>query len=183
MGARARTAPLGGSIWAALRASLPGGPSLAAGSPPPSVASVAAAAVAHMPGLSTTVGVHGGILLAGIWAFAVAGVAMNLGAFGPTSQATRSGFSLLMGWLVLLSGRALLESMPAGCLRLLFWGGVAYSAGVPFYIRGRKSPAFHVAWHMWVMLAAGLHFGAVYLYVVRGGGGGAVADVVSAVAR
>lgn len=176
-------APLGGSIWAALRASLPGGPSLAAGSPPPSVASVAAAAVAHMPGLSTTVGVHGGILLAGIWAFAVAGVAMNLGAFGPTSQATRSGFSLLMGWLVLLSGRALLESMPAGCLRLLFWGGVAYSAGVPFYIRGRKSPAFHVAWHMWVMLAAGLHFGAVYLYVVRGGGGGAVADVVSAVAR
>lgn len=179
----AAAAPLGGSIWAALRASLPGGPSLAAGSPPPSVASVAAAAVAHMPGLSTTVGVHGGILLAGIWAFAVAGVAMNLGAFGPTSQATRSGFSLLMGWLVLLSGRALLESMPAGCLRLLFWGGVAYSAGVPFYIRGRKSPAFHVAWHMWVMLAAGLHFGAVYLYVVRGGGGGAVADVVSAVAR
>ncbi|GAB0488910.1 hypothetical protein MMPV_000123 [Pyropia vietnamensis] len=175
----AAASPAGDSLFSFLLASLPGGASLARRRS--SSASSVAAAVSRIPGLPTTAGVHGGVLLAGIWALAVAGVAMNLGAFGSTTQATRSGFSLLMGWLVVLSGRGLLVSMPPGCLRLIFWGGVAYSAGVPFYIRGRKSPAYHVAWHMWVMLAAGLHFGAVYLYVVRGGG--RVAEVVSAVAR
>lgn len=176
----AAASPHSHSVLSFLLGCLPGGASLARG-PSPLVTTMAAA-FSRMPGLPTTAGIHGGVLLAGIWAFAVAGVAMNLGAFGPTTQATRSGFSLLMGWLVVLSGRALLVSMPPGCLRLIFWGGVAYSAGVPFYIRGRRSPAYHVAWHMWVMLAAGLHFGAVYLYVVRGGGGG-VAGVVSAVVR
>ncbi|CAM9725919.1 unnamed protein product [Pylaiella littoralis] len=72
-----------------------------------------------------------------------------------------------LGLSVLLVWDAVLEQMHQGELLLIAGGGMAYVGGVIFFILGEKVPAFHIVWHVFVMVASSLHWFAVYNYTVQ----------------
>jgi hemolysin III len=55
------------------------------------------------------------------------------------------------------------ERLPVGCIHLLILGGVAYTAGVPFFVRDNNLD--HAIWHLFVLSGSVMHWLAVYLYV------------------
>lgn len=72
---------------------------------------------------------------------------------------------LAMGWMVVLVMKPLAAALPTGGLWLLALGGVAYSAGVFFYVKDRI-PFNHAIWHVFVFAGTVLQFLSVLLYVL-----------------
>ena len=52
-----------------------------------------------------------------------------------------------------------------GALKLLIIGGLAYTIGALFYALKRVRYT-HAIWHVFVLIGAGSHFLAIYLYVI-----------------
>lgn len=71
------------------------------------------------------------------------------------------GLYLLMGWLGVLTGRAMIDQIsPTG----IFWlaaGGLAYTIGVIFYATGSRLRFGHLVWHLFVMAGTACHVCAV----------------------
>ncbi len=94
-----------------------------------------------------------------IWGLAVAGVGMKLvytGRFRLLSTAVYVG----MGWLVLIAIGPLTRSLGPVTLAWLVAGGVAYTAGTPFY-HSRRVPYAHAVWHLFVLAGSVCHAVAV----------------------
>jgi hemolysin III len=65
-----------------------------------------------------------------------------------------------MGWLVLIAFRPLILHVPLPSLAWLVAGGVAYTAGVFFFV-SKRSRYTHFVWHLFVLLGTTCHFLAV----------------------
>lgn len=78
-------------------------------------------------------------------------------------------FSLAMyfccAWSSLVCFPDLIEALPVEAVWLLAAGGVAYTSGVPFFVRNNNLD--HSIWHVFVLIGAVLHWLMVYLYVAR----------------
>ncbi|WP_299155234.1 hemolysin III family protein [uncultured Acinetobacter sp.] len=72
---------------------------------------------------------------------------------------------LLMGWLAVLVIDDMQQYLSAQSLTLLIIGGLAYTVGALFYALKRVRYA-HAIWHIFVLIGAGSHFLAIYLYVI-----------------
>ena len=70
----------------------------------------------------------------------------------------------LMGWLVVLALRTVLQVLAPAGVALLVAGGVAYTAGIYFYKSQRKYS--HFIWHLFVLAGSVLHYLCVALYCV-----------------
>lgn len=116
--------------------------------------------------LITLEGPTGWWLFAIIWSLAAAGVVFKLFFTGRFDRVS-VGLYLAMGWLVVLFGRPVLESLPLGGIILLAAGGLAYSLGAIFYL-WRSLPFNHTVWHVFVLAGSVLQFLAVLFYVVPG---------------
>jgi hemolysin III len=68
-----------------------------------------------------------------------------------------------MGWAALLCLPQMKERLPIGCIQLIVLGGVAYTAGVPFFVRDNNLD--HAIWHLFVLSGSVLHWLAVFIYV------------------
>ncbi|MBJ6726167.1 PAQR family membrane homeostasis protein TrhA [Geomesophilobacter sediminis] len=73
-------------------------------------------------------------------------------------------FYLIMGWIVVVAIKPLSASLPPDGLKLLFTGGVTYTAGVIFYAWDRI-PYNHAIWHLFVLSGSACHFLAIFYYV------------------
>jgi hemolysin III len=99
-------------------------------------------------------GAWGWSLLGVIWGLAVVGIALKLlfiGRFRVVSTLTYVG----MGWLVLLAVGPLVRALPVPTLVWLLAGGIAYTAGTPFY-HGRVRYT-HAIWHVFVAAGSVCH--------------------------
>ena len=67
---------------------------------------------------------------------------------------------LLMGWCCGFIFHTMLANLSPFALRMLFYGGVAYSAGTVFYLIRREF--CHAVWHVFVLAGAVLQAIAVY---------------------
>lgn len=103
-------------------------------------------------------------MLALVWTIALLGVFLKL-KYKHRLKALRVATYLVMGWLVVLTGDALVASLPEDGLWLLAVGGVVYTLGVVFYL-GHKIPYNHAIWHCFVLGGSVCHFFAVYHYVM-----------------
>ncbi|MBP7340957.1 MAG: hemolysin III family protein [Smithellaceae bacterium] len=116
--------------------------------------------------LVTLRGALGWTLLGVIWLLAVLGVLFKI-FFIHRFQIVSTIAYVLMGWIIILAIKPLLEALPAGGLAFLVAGGLAYSLGVIFYA-WKKLPFNHAIWHLFVLAGSICHFFAVLLYVVPG---------------
>ena len=55
---------------------------------------------------------------------------------------------------------------PPEALRLLGISGTLYVTGVIFYAKGVTTPIYHVVFHMFVLVAAAVHWWMVYRYIL-----------------
>jgi hemolysin III len=108
--------------------------------------------------------VSGPIALTLVWFCAIVGVLMGLNVIRAASV-TRAYFALAMGWSGIFPLRTIFERMEPEIMVLVFAGGIAYSAGVYWYIGGRRKPMMHVVWHLAVLLGGGLHYAALWRHV------------------
>jgi hemolysin III len=103
-------------------------------------------------------------LLGCLWLFGGLGIAVE--AMYPTWK-WKGTFSLSMylgmGWAALLCLPHMKERLPTGCIHLVVLGGVAYTAGVPFFVRNNNLD--HAIWHLFVLSGSILHWMAVFIYV------------------
>ena len=72
---------------------------------------------------------------------------------------------LLLGWLIVIAIKPLLEVMEPGGLWMLLIGGLFYTFGVIFYVWD-SLPFNHAIWHLFVMGGSISHFLMVLLYVI-----------------
>jgi hemolysin III len=72
---------------------------------------------------------------------------------------------VLMGWMVVIAAKPLLERVPPGAIAWLVAGGVAYTAGLVFFA-SKRIPHHHAIWHVFVLAGSICHYIAVLLYVV-----------------
>ena len=90
-----------------------------------------------------------------IWGLAVAGVTFKFFFTGRFPLVSTSVY-LLMGWLVLVAAVPMLRSMQLTTLAWLAAGGIAYTAGTPFYHAVRMRYA-HAVWHVFVLAGSVCH--------------------------
>jgi hemolysin III len=109
-------------------------------------------------------GVWGWSLFGTIWSLAIAGSMLELGLLKRYHKAAVYLY-VAMGWVAMIAFKPLSESLSTGGMALLIAGGVAYTAGVPFYL-ARRLPYHHTVWHFFVLAGSVLHYLAVLLYVL-----------------
>ena len=109
-------------------------------------------------------GAWGWSLFGAIWALAVAGSALELGLL-KHSRKLAVLLYVAMGWVGMIAFKPLSAHLQTGGMVLLIAGGVAYTAGVPFYL-ARRMPYHHTVWHFFVLAGSVLHYLAVLLYVI-----------------
>ena len=110
-------------------------------------------------------------VLRGGWGWSLFGVIWGLAVIGIFLKSFRgiryprlsTAVYLMMGWLVLIALKPLVDNVPAWGLFWLVAGGVAYTAGVGFYASRRMRYA-HFVWHLFVMAGSACHFVAVLRY-------------------
>jgi len=108
-------------------------------------------------------------VLRGAWGWTLFGLIWTLATLGIAAKTTRFGFRfhktsvllyVVMGWLIVIAGRPMMNSLSRFELGWLLAGGLFYTAGVPFYLW--KSQRYtHAIWHAFVLAGVACHFVAV----------------------
>lgn len=100
-----------------------------------------------------------------VWGLAVVGIVFKT-TLGTRFELLSTFIYLGMGWLGIVAIRPVMELVPRPGLLFLLLGGLAYTAGVGFYVRDHKLLFGHAIWHMFVLTGSALHFFAVLFWVV-----------------
>ncbi|MDT8368892.1 MAG: hemolysin III family protein [Longimicrobiales bacterium] len=100
-------------------------------------------------------------LLGVIWGLATAGVVFKLFFTGRWPRLSTAIY-LLMGWLIVIAAVPLVRALDPAALAWLVAGGLAYTAGVPFYQMVRFRYA-HAVWHLFVLAGSACHAVAIGL--------------------
>ncbi|MEI2429898.1 hemolysin III family protein [Lysobacter yananisis] len=107
----------------------------------------------------------GALLLAIVWPAAAIGIALKLrAAIGRRWLST--AIYVAMGWVVVIAAHPFLQHFARPTLLWLAAGGLAYTAGTPFYLMSRRRPALHAWWHGFVIAGSAFHFIAVATLVL-----------------
>ncbi|MCU0847431.1 MAG: hemolysin III family protein [Spirochaetes bacterium] len=114
--------------------------------------------------LVTLRGPWGWSILGTVWGIAVLGIvfkAFFTGRFRIASTLTY----VIMGWIVIIAVKPVMESLPREGLIWLLMGGISYTAGIIFY-SWKRLPFNHSIWHLFVLGGSTLHFFTIFLYVL-----------------
>ena len=105
-------------------------------------------------------GVWGWTILGLIWAFAVFGTLLKATRGTTRHRKLAMCLYLGMGWSALIAIRPLTLAVPVSALLWLLAGGVAYTAGVLFFVNKRLRYG-HFVWHLFVLAGWSCHFAAI----------------------
>ena len=106
----------------------------------------------------------GSRLLVAVWGIGAFGTILRLRY--PTRFDSVSIFLyLLMGWIGASALDSFLPTVPPGVTALIVAGGVTYTLGIPFYLSESVFRWGHVVWHLFVLVASAMHFGAILLAI------------------
>ena len=106
----------------------------------------------------------GWILFGVVWLLALIGMCFKL-FFAGRFNVLSTIIYLLMGWMVAIAFKPMVEYIPGGGLYWLLAGGLSYSLGVIFYL-WKRIPYHHAIWHLFVLGGSICHFFAVLFYVL-----------------
>ena len=114
--------------------------------------------------LITLRGPWGWTLFGIIWALALIGIAQEI-LIGKKTRKYSLFIYFLMGWLIVVAIKPLLETLPEKGIWWLTAGGLAYTLGIFFFLLDEKVKHFHGIWHMFVLAGSICQFVCLYLYV------------------
>ncbi|MCO6149154.1 hemolysin III family protein [Flavobacterium sp. NRK1] len=99
-----------------------------------------------------------------IWGFAIAGFIFK---FSPLRRSEKLSLALyaIMGWLIIIAIKPLIENLAAGALYYLLGGGLCYTIGIYFFAK-EKIPYNHTIWHLFVLSGSALHFFGIFFYLI-----------------
>ena len=98
------------------------------------------------------------------WGFAALGVTLNAIDLKKYSVFSMICY-LVMGWCIIFTGKAILESLPQGFIWLLA-GGISYTVGAVLYGIGSKIRYMHSIFHLFVVLGSILQYICILFYVM-----------------
>jgi hemolysin III len=115
------------------------------------------------------------MMLRGPWGWSLFGVVWGLALIGSVLklffvheyEGLSTAIYLLMGWIGIIALKPFLTSVPSGALIWVAAGGIAYTAGVVFFV-WEKLKFNHAIWHLFVMAGSVCHFFAIFRYVIPG---------------
>jgi hemolysin III len=107
-------------------------------------------------------GTFGWIMFGLIWLFAIAGIVLKI-ITGIKNMKIWVAYYLMMGWLIIIAIKPLIEAMHLFGLIWIAAGGAAYTLGVIFYILPRRKYS-HFVWHLFVLAGTAFHFVAVMFH-------------------
>lgn len=118
--------------------------------------------------LVTLGGTLGWALFSVLWTLAVVGI-VTRAAVPRVARRLSLALYLVMGWAALPLAGPFLERLEPGGAVLVVLGGLAYTAGVPFFA-ARRLRWGHAVWHLFVLAGSALHFFGVLFYVIPAAG-------------
>ncbi|RKY37548.1 MAG: hemolysin III family protein [Candidatus Omnitrophota bacterium] len=98
-----------------------------------------------------------------IWAMAIGGIIAKIFLLGKYKIVSVL-FYVVMGWLIVIAFKPMLQMVPKGLILWLFIGGVFYTLGLIFYACN-KVPYFHFIWHLFVLCGSTAHFLGMLFYL------------------
>lgn len=110
-------------------------------------------------------GATGWILFGITWAIATAGIVYKIWFYSHRHRKVSAWLYVGMGWQAMFVIKPIIAQLPASSLWLILAGGIAYTAGVLFYIR-KGHPFTHFIFHLFVLLGSALHVLAFILFTV-----------------
>jgi hemolysin III len=101
-----------------------------------------------------------------VWSLAIIGILLDL-FIKERIEWLQLAIYLIMGWMVMFDFSHLKEALPTAGLYWLAIGGIAYTAGIIFYILDDKNLLRHAhgIWHLFVLAGSVCHFIAVIGYI------------------
>lgn len=114
--------------------------------------------------LVTLRGAWGWSLFGVVWGLAVGGIVLKIFTTGKL-QVLSLTIYIVMGWLAIIAAKPLVTNLEMSGLILVVAGGLAYTAGVVFYV-WEKLPYNHMIWHLFVLGGSICHFFAVLTNVI-----------------
>lgn len=113
------------------------------------------------------------ISLRGPWGWSLFGVVWGLAVIGmlqeikPRSEARILSIMIyaLMGWIVLVAVKPLLQTLGTAGFAWLAAGGACYTIGIIFFAYDSRFRHWHGIWHLFVIAGSLLHFIAISFYV------------------
>jgi hemolysin III len=107
----------------------------------------------------------GWAILSLVWGLAVVGIYLE---FKPSDgNRLRPLFLyLIMGWVILLAVKPLLQALGWAGFGWLLLGGLFYTLGIVFYVYDSKVKHFHGIWHLCVLAGSATQFITVYYFVL-----------------
>jgi len=104
-------------------------------------------------------------MLAVVGAMALVGVILKLVAFDRIRWMSYALYPV-MGWTAVIAAPAMYHHLTVVQMVLIVAGGIAYTLGLPVLVSRRPDPwpstfGYHEVWHLFVVIAAALHFAAV----------------------
>jgi hemolysin III len=115
--------------------------------------------------LVTLRGPWGWSLFGTIWGLAAIGVSQELWARNTPRKLSLVIYAV-MGWVGVIPAIQLYHLLGFTCALWLGIGGLFYSVGIIFYVRGRKKPYSHGIWHLFVLAGSAAHYVAIACYVL-----------------
>lgn len=108
-------------------------------------------------------GTWGWIIFGVIWGLAVTGVILKIVGMNKLNKISFALY-LLMGWMIVIAIKPMLEMVPTGFFPWLIVGGLIYSCGVIFY-KCHRIPYNHAIWHLFVLAGSTTHFLGMLLHI------------------
>jgi hemolysin III len=109
-------------------------------------------------------GAWGWSIFVAVWTIAMIGICLTF-VYPRRFEKLSLLLYVIMGWIIIIAIKPLLESMESGGLWLLLAGGLSYTVGILFYV-WEKLPFNHAIWHLFVLGGSILHFFMVLLYII-----------------
>lgn len=114
--------------------------------------------------LITLRGGWGWSVFGAVWCLAIAGIILELlPRKGP--RVLPMILYILMGWLIVIAFKPLLQNLTLTGVVWLLLGGIFYTIGVLFYVFDERIPYFHGIWHLFVLAGSFSHYFTVFVYV------------------
>lgn len=110
-------------------------------------------------------GTIGWTLFGLVWSCAIIGVLLNAINLEKNKRLSLILY-LVMGWMIIISIKPLINNLPINGLLLLLSGGIIYTLGAIIYKMGSKRKYFHSIFHIFVLIGSILQFFSIIFYTL-----------------